>query len=170
MIVANAEWNDTGIDLVKGARYRMTATGSWHDRQFRAGPDGVPPQNLVQRIFSPLLRFPNGHYMTLIGCIDQDMGSAFAIGANAKKCAAPGFVAGRRPGLLGIAGHATSRSRSCDNAPPRRDRSRCRSTRRWPQSWRVERSLLTMLHAATGGAHCGKRHSEPPLDKARVSQ
>ena len=83
MIVANAEWNDTGIDLVRGARYRMTATGSWHDRQFRSGPDGVPPQNLVQRIFSPLLRFPNGHYMTLIGCIDQDMGSAFAIGANA---------------------------------------------------------------------------------------
>ena len=83
MIVANAEWNDTGIDLVRGARYRMTATGSWHDRKFRSGPDGVPPQNLVQRIFSPLLRFPNGHYMTLIGCIDQDMGSAFAIGANA---------------------------------------------------------------------------------------
>ncbi len=83
LIAANAEWNDTGIDLVRGARYCMTASGTWHDRQFRAGADGVPPQNWMQRIFSPLLRFPNGHYMTLIGCIDQDMGSAFAIGANA---------------------------------------------------------------------------------------
>ena len=83
MIVASADWNDTGIDLIAGARYSMTAMGTWHDRQFRAGPEGVPPQNWVQRIFSPLLRFPNGHYMTLIGCIDQDMGSAFAIGANA---------------------------------------------------------------------------------------
>lgn len=83
IVVADAEWNDTGFDLVKGARYFMTATGSWYDRQFRSGPEGITPQNIVQRIFSPLLRFPNGHYMTLIGCIDQDMGSAFAIGANA---------------------------------------------------------------------------------------
>ena len=83
IIVGNALWNDTGIDLAAGARYRMTAIGSWHDRQFRSGPDGVTPQNILQRIFSPLLRFPNGHYMTLIACIDQDMGSAFAIGTNA---------------------------------------------------------------------------------------
>ncbi len=83
MVVADIEWNDTGIDLLAGARFLMTATGSWHDRQFRAGPEGMLPQNLVQRIFAPLLRFPNGHYMTLIGCVDQDMGSAFAIGAKA---------------------------------------------------------------------------------------
>ena len=38
---------------------------------------------MLQRIFSPLLRFPNGHYTTLIACINQDLGSAFAIGANA---------------------------------------------------------------------------------------
>ena len=83
IVVANVLWNDTGIDLINGARYRMSATGTWHDRKFRSGPEGVTPQNFVQRVFAPMLRFPNGHYMTLIGCIDQDMGSAFAIGADA---------------------------------------------------------------------------------------
>ena len=83
IIAANAPWNDTGIDLVAGARYRMSARGSWHDRQFRSGPEGVAPQNWVQRIFAPMLRFPNGHYMTLVGCIDQDIGNAFAIGDEA---------------------------------------------------------------------------------------
>ena len=82
IIVAKTAWNDTGINLVAGARYRMSATGTWHDRQYRAGPEGMPPQNFVQRLLAPLLRFGNGHYMTLIGCINQDMGSAIAIGES----------------------------------------------------------------------------------------
>lgn len=83
IIAANAVWNDTGIDLASGCRYRMSASGSWQDRQFRSGPEGIAPQNWLQRAFVPLLRFPNGHYMTLIGCLDQDIGNAFAIGAEA---------------------------------------------------------------------------------------
>ena len=80
VIAARCPWTDTGIDLVVGTRFRMHATGTWHDRQFPSSPVGIPPQNIVQRLFVPFLRFPNGRYMTLIGCIDQDADTAFAIG------------------------------------------------------------------------------------------
>lgn len=82
VVAAWAPWNDTAIDLAAGGRYRMHANGIWFDRQFKATPAGIAPQNFVQRIAVPLLRFANGRYMTLIGCIDKNMDSAFVIGDN----------------------------------------------------------------------------------------
>ena len=80
VIAAWEPWNDTGTELVAGQRYRMRAAGTWHDRQFSSSPAGIPPQNFVQRLAAPFLRFRNGRYMTVIGCIDRDINSAFAIG------------------------------------------------------------------------------------------
>lgn len=42
-VFARQLWNDTGIYLDAGARYRLEASGEWLDRDLKCTPDGVKP-------------------------------------------------------------------------------------------------------------------------------
>jgi hypothetical protein len=104
-IRARPYWNDTGISVHIGERYRLRADGSWTDFFITSGPDGykTPWWNLGQRLAVPLRRVPNARWFTLIGAVRGAERRPFVIGretetvisaAGTLKCFAndvPGF-------------------------------------------------------------------------------
>lgn len=75
-IRARERWNDTGIDLVAGATYRLVATGRWRDWFIDTDADGFTRWYL--RPFRR--RVPGERWFKLIGCVGQDESRCFAIG------------------------------------------------------------------------------------------
>ena len=81
-IHAQVKWNDTGLQLRRGERYRFVASGTWNDASIRCGPEGYPSRSLFFRLLQWRRRFPRGQWFELIGALDRDEKSAFAIGAG----------------------------------------------------------------------------------------
>jgi len=79
---AAAYWNDTGILLRPDMRYDLVAEGRWIDLFICSGPEGNPRPTWSQRQLGCRLRAPDALYFTLIGALDRDLATIFAIGAR----------------------------------------------------------------------------------------
>jgi len=83
-IWARAYWNDTGVFVRGGERYRLQAEGCWRDMFIRAGPDGydTPWYSIAQRFATRLRRVPYARWFALIGAIRGAKESMFVIGTE----------------------------------------------------------------------------------------
>jgi hypothetical protein len=81
-VYARKRYNRTGIQLMAGRRYSMTASGEWFDREFPYGPDGGPAGNFFQKIFEWARRRRTEPWFVLTGTIDEDNATAFRIGSE----------------------------------------------------------------------------------------
>jgi len=86
-IPAKDKWVNTGIDLVAGRTYTLSAHGTWTDRRMSCGPQGYHslayPNRLVAFLLlaaSPTRRLPNTRWFALVGAIAKR--HRFVIGAG----------------------------------------------------------------------------------------
>jgi hypothetical protein len=79
VISASLRWNNTGITLVNGERYLITAHRSWVDFFLCHGPAGDPGRGYM-RLFDHHKRMPNENWFALIGALDCNPNTAFFIG------------------------------------------------------------------------------------------
>jgi hypothetical protein len=87
-IAAREKWNDTGIDLAAGGRYRLAAAGEWIDWTLRSGPEGYPSPNGLMRATERWRRAPREPWFALIGSIGRDPAALFPIGRGLEISAA----------------------------------------------------------------------------------
>jgi hypothetical protein len=66
-IPACRRWTQTGVMLRKGHTYRITARGSWQDKDTSCGPGGYASNSLVLRLAEPLRRKWHANWFALIG-------------------------------------------------------------------------------------------------------
>ena len=81
-IEAKPRWNETGIQLVAGEEYEITASGTWVDLNITHGPDGDPSPGWYMRLFEGARRMPHENWFALIGALDSDQDTAFKIGSH----------------------------------------------------------------------------------------
>ncbi|OJY73100.1 MAG: hypothetical protein BGP12_08285 [Rhodospirillales bacterium 70-18] len=77
---ARCRWNDTGIRLEAGRLYDLAAEGEWIDWVIRSGPEGNTAPGWTQRLAARWLRLPGAPYFCLVGALDCNPDTAFAIG------------------------------------------------------------------------------------------
>ncbi len=83
---ARPRWNDTGIRLISGSRYRFSASGRWVDLVVPCGAGGYSCALLRSKESGR--RVPTEPWFALIGSIDADEARAFLIGSE-RELAAP---------------------------------------------------------------------------------
>jgi hypothetical protein len=81
-VPARPRWVETGVQLISGEAYQLSATGTWQDRNISSGPEGYPSRNAVMRFAERWRRMPRAPWFALIGSIGQDPGTVFVIGAS----------------------------------------------------------------------------------------
>jgi hypothetical protein len=82
-IQAIRKWNKTGIHMVAGQEYMLSAKGEWIDWFIQYGPDGgASRSNLFLKLFEWARRMPHENWFALIGAIDSDQRTAFLIGSS----------------------------------------------------------------------------------------
>jgi hypothetical protein len=82
LILAKPHWNLTGIQLIAGERYAMSADGRWVDWFIPYGPEGGPSNSFYLKAFEPLRRMKDENWFELIGALNSDIGTAFPIGKD----------------------------------------------------------------------------------------
>ena len=82
IILAKPHWNLTGIQLLAGEQYTMSAEGRWVDWFIPHGPEGDPSDSFYMKAFEPLRRMKKENWFALIGALNSDIASAFLIGAG----------------------------------------------------------------------------------------
>ena len=106
---ANKKFTHTGIKIIKGASYRITATGTWRDADFEpTDAGGFPPKNGAMRFARFLQPDPKENYMKLVakaGCRHWPIGTGATIrfGHNGKLILQPNdatFFFGNNSGTL----------------------------------------------------------------------
>jgi hypothetical protein len=65
------KWNDSGLDLVAGMRYRLTVSGVWRDAGHPAGPDGWQG-TVASNLFVWLRRARQMPWFALVGSINKE--------------------------------------------------------------------------------------------------
>jgi hypothetical protein len=82
-INAKNPWNDSGIDLVRGARYDFVVPGSqhWRDSSIECDADGYSAPFLL-KFFEPFCRVPSQNYFKLIGTINRSLEMPIVIGSG----------------------------------------------------------------------------------------
>ncbi len=68
-IDSKKKWNDAGVDLIAGRRYRYSATGRWKDWFIRCDTDGY--SNLFMDLYGWIKRTPSARWFQLIGAVDK---------------------------------------------------------------------------------------------------
>lgn len=83
ILPAKNEWTSAGVQLRKGVRYRVSASGEWHMGGFcgRSGPSGIGSNTPLCFSFIPPFILPQHQIGTLLGKIGRD-GRPFAIGES----------------------------------------------------------------------------------------
>lgn len=82
-IVARDYWNNTGIVLERGVRYKLTAEGEWKDRSIVSSASGYSRSlNWLQRLTQHLRRAPELRWFALVGALDRDLSTRFLIGES----------------------------------------------------------------------------------------
>jgi uncharacterized protein (DUF2235 family) len=82
-VFARLKWNDTGIALGRGERYRLEASGRWRDATIPAGPDGFASPSWGLRRVERWRRLPGANWFALVGEIRGGAATPFVIGASA---------------------------------------------------------------------------------------
>lgn len=80
---ARNRWNDSGVRLLAGQAYRLTASGTWTDWTIACGPEGFASPGLLMRTFEGLRRAPQHDWFMLMGALDRDPKTIFPIGRSA---------------------------------------------------------------------------------------
>src|SRR5882672_8639966 len=81
-IKARPFWNETGIQLISGETYLITAEGQWVDFYIRHDPNGDPSPNEYLRSFESKRRLPKENWFALAGALNSDDATAFRIGSR----------------------------------------------------------------------------------------
>ncbi len=68
-VFSEKKWNDTGIDLVKGKKYRYSANGEWIDLSIRTDADGFTKWYMAVMNWSK--RNPGSNWFRLMGAVDK---------------------------------------------------------------------------------------------------
>jgi hypothetical protein len=79
------KWNDTTLILLKGERYSLEASGTWHDAGISSRADGYPSSSFLFRILERLRRSPGDNWFALIGAIGRGESKKFLIGQGVQK-------------------------------------------------------------------------------------
>jgi hypothetical protein len=79
-IEAKKKWNYTGIELVGGHEYVLTAAGQWTDGGTVCGADGYASPNQMLTATEWLRRSPRSRWFALIGALDANKHTQFEIG------------------------------------------------------------------------------------------
>src|SRR5262249_27754016 len=74
------KWNDTGIQVFNGEKYRIEAAGRWYDATISVGPEGYPSPNFYFRMLERFRRVRTGNWFALTGTIGRNEARAFLIG------------------------------------------------------------------------------------------
>ena len=87
-IHAPEPWNDTGITMVAGQRYRLVATGRWIDLLIKTDANGFTTDETpwigrwLMRRHEKNRRRPHDNWFALIGAIGRDETTTFRIGTE----------------------------------------------------------------------------------------
>lgn len=81
-ICARRFWNKTGIQLMAGQTYLLTARGHWVDFFIQHEPSGDPSNGWYLRLFESKRRLPRENWFVLAGALDSDPATAFRIGSR----------------------------------------------------------------------------------------
>lgn len=73
-------WNRTGVRVRKGEEYRLNASGVWKDLGDRSGAGGHDGNKWIYRKAAAWRRAPDLPWFSLVGALDRDTSSFFAIG------------------------------------------------------------------------------------------
>jgi hypothetical protein len=87
-VQARPKWNHSGIRLVRGGKYLITAQGTWWDAGSRHGPDGDGSPNFYMRWSEGLRRVRHENWFKLICALDSQKKTAFPVGSNRPTVAA----------------------------------------------------------------------------------
>jgi hypothetical protein len=79
-ISARQRWNDTGIDLVAGGTYEMSACGKWTDWTWTCDADGYTSTRWPMRVAERFRRAQFAPWFALMGALDRDRHEAFIVG------------------------------------------------------------------------------------------
>lgn len=77
-IKASDYWTDSRVDLVKGQRFSITATGQWTDLHYAADANGYVRDDM--RRYERFRRYRTAPWFALIGCIEKSRDNCFLIG------------------------------------------------------------------------------------------
>lgn len=77
-------WNRTGITLEGGVTCEITATGTWIDKKYEAGPDGYDSPNLLMKLAEAGRRVRGAKWLALVGALDGDESTQFVIGRGVR--------------------------------------------------------------------------------------
>jgi uncharacterized protein (DUF2235 family) len=67
-------WNALGLEVWRGERYEISASGQWTDRNYQATAEGYPSPNLLLRAFEGSRRVQDANWFCLIACVNPDPG------------------------------------------------------------------------------------------------
>lgn len=81
-IDSRACWVDTGVRVVAGWSYQLTATGRWRDAGIDTDAAGYRSANPFQRWTERWRRQPDAPWFTLVGAIDRRNETQFVIGSG----------------------------------------------------------------------------------------
>jgi hypothetical protein len=79
-IDSREKWNDTGIDLVAGRRYRFNAEGKWKDWFIECDADGF--SNVVMNLSNWAKRVRAAPWFRLIGAVDKNLDDPIILGVT----------------------------------------------------------------------------------------
>ncbi|PSB01658.1 hypothetical protein C7B64_17200 [Merismopedia glauca CCAP 1448/3] len=82
-IKAKNRWNDTNIIITEGETYRFQSSGLWKDMYKTCDANGYTSTNILLHSTEWLRRFSTANWFALIGAIDHNKQSFFAIGNEA---------------------------------------------------------------------------------------
>lgn len=88
LIRADCKWNDTGIDVTKGASYQITATGHWIDAKYERSAQGYRSDDPdISRFMRPFFRFSErwrrkqeANWFSLICSVNRDENNWIDVG------------------------------------------------------------------------------------------
>jgi hypothetical protein len=81
-IESRAIWVPTGLRVVAGRNYRLSAAGRWKDAGIDTDAAGYPSANLPQRWTERWRRQPDAPWFALVGAIDRRRETQFVIGSG----------------------------------------------------------------------------------------
>ena len=96
-VVARRYWNDTGLHVTAGKRYRLTAHGTWFDFYIPCKADGYRaprwlrsgPLGLLARIEERLRRVPEGDWFVLAGAVRAGEECEYFISGSSREVRMP---------------------------------------------------------------------------------
>ena len=79
-IASRRRWNRTGVHVQPGQSFHLTASGRWKDLFDLSDPGGHDGSKWVYRLADSWRRAPHLPWFSLVGALDRDTSSFFAIG------------------------------------------------------------------------------------------